>query len=91
MELHIGQHYMANLFGFDVHMDTLITLWLAMGLILLFAILSVSKIGIVPTKIQAIFEKIISPFKFSTSFFNSVISSLKSSFNLYSIDVSALK
>jgi F-type H+-transporting ATPase subunit a len=53
---------MTNLFGFDVHMDTLITLWLAMGLILLFAILSVSKIGIVPTKIQAIFEKIISIF-----------------------------
>ena len=62
MELHIGQHYIANLFGFDVHMDTLITLWLAMGLILFFAILSVSKIGIVPTKIQAIFEKIISIF-----------------------------
>ena len=59
MDLKIGEHYIRSLFGFDVHMDTLITLWVSMGIILLFALLAVSKINIIPNKLQAVFEKIV--------------------------------
>ena len=62
MDLKIGEHYIRNLFGFDVHMDTLITLWIAMGFILLLSMLAVSKISIVPNKLQSVFEKIITIF-----------------------------
>ncbi len=62
MELHIGEHYITKLFGLDVHMDTLITLWTAMGIILFFSILAVYKINIVPNKIQGVFEKIVTLF-----------------------------
>lgn len=59
MDLHIGEHYIKTLFGFDVHMDTLITLWVSMGIILLVSLLAVSKINIIPNKIQSTFEKIV--------------------------------
>lgn len=62
MHIDVGEHYIVNLFGLDVHMDTLITLWLAMGIILLFSALAVIKINIIPNKFQATFEKIITVF-----------------------------
>lgn len=62
MHLNVGEHYIVNLLGLDVHMDTLITLWLAMGIILFFSILAVSKINIIPNKIQAVFENIVTLF-----------------------------
>ena len=62
MDLKIGEHLIGNLFGFNVHLDTLITLWAAMALILLFALLSVIKINIIPNKLQAVFEKIVTIF-----------------------------
>lgn len=62
MDFKIGEHYILNLFGADVHMDTLITLWVSMGVILLFAALAVGKINLIPNKIQAVFEKIVTIF-----------------------------
>lgn len=62
MDLKIGEHYIVNFLGFDVHMDTLITLWLAMGFILLVSFLAVVKINKIPNKLQAVFEKIITIF-----------------------------
>lgn len=62
MNLNIGEHYIVNLLGLDVHMDTLITLWLAMAVILVFALLSTIKINIMPNKLQGIFEKIVTIF-----------------------------
>lgn len=59
LDLNIGEHYIISLFGLDFNMDTLITLWLSMGFILFFAVLAVAKINIIPTKIQAVFEKMI--------------------------------
>ena len=35
MEFHIGEHWVVNILGLNVHMDTLITMWLVMGFILL--------------------------------------------------------
>ena len=62
MEFHIGKHWVVNLFGLDVHMDTLITLWITMAIIIFFAALAVGKINLVPTKIQAVFENIVTIF-----------------------------
>lgn len=62
MDLNIGEHYVVNLLGLNVHMDTLITLWLAMGIILIFALLGTLRINIIPNKIQGVFEKIITIF-----------------------------
>jgi len=62
MHLNVGEHYIVNLLGFNVHMDTLITLWLAMGIILVFSSLAVAKIDIIPNKFQAAFEKIVTIF-----------------------------
>ena len=53
MEFHIGEHWVVNILGLNVHMDTLITMWLVMGFILL---------KLIPNKFQAAFENIVSIF-----------------------------
>ncbi len=67
MDIKIGEHYIYNLFGFDVHLDTLLTLWISMLIILLFSAFATAKIKIVPNKIQTIFEKIVTLFVGMTS------------------------
>ena len=62
MEFHIGEHWTATIFGMSVHMDTLITLWLTMLIIIVFASIAVSNTKLVPSKMQAVFEKIVSVF-----------------------------
>jgi len=62
MEFHIGEHWTVNLLGMDVHMDTLITLWITMAIIIFFALLAVGNIKLIPSKIQAIFEGIVKIF-----------------------------
>ncbi len=62
MNLNIGEHYIAKLFGLDVHMDTLISMWLAMAFILFFAMLASCRLNIIPNKLQAIFEQIVTIF-----------------------------
>ena len=62
MEFHIGAHWTVNILGLNVHMDTLITLWLVMAIIIFFAAAAVGKINIVPTKLQAVFESIVKIF-----------------------------
>ena len=59
MEFHIGAHWTVNIFGMSVHMDTLITLWITMAIIIFFALLAVGNIKLVPSKAQAIFENIV--------------------------------
>lgn len=63
MEFHIGQHWCATIMGMNVHLDTLITMWITMGIILFFTLLAVGKIKLVPTKLQAIFENIVTIFQ----------------------------
>ncbi len=58
MEFHIGKHWIVNIFGLEVHMDTLITLWITMAIVIFFALLAVGNLKLIPTKIQAVFEKI---------------------------------
>ena len=56
MEFHIGKHWIVNLFGLDVHMDTLITLWITMAIVIFFALLAVGTIKLIPSRLQAVFE-----------------------------------
>ncbi len=62
MELHIGKHWIVNLFGLEVHMDTLITLWITMVIIIFFALLAVGNMKLIPNKMQAAAENIITVF-----------------------------
>ncbi len=62
MEFHIGKHWIVNWFNLEVHLDTLITLWLTMAIIIFFALLAVGKIKLVPSKLQAVFENIVTIF-----------------------------
>ena len=56
------EHWMVKLFGYDVNMDTLITMWTAMVLLIIVSLLATRKLSIFPTKIQLIFEGIINYF-----------------------------
>ncbi|MCI1273935.1 MAG: F0F1 ATP synthase subunit A [Clostridiaceae bacterium] len=53
--------YTFNLFNhsMSVNMDTVITMWLAMGLLLVVAFMATRKVSIVPTKLQVAFENIL--------------------------------
>ncbi len=62
MEFHIGQHWTVNILGLDVHLDTLITLWITMAIVIFFALLAVGNIKLVPSKLQALAENIVTIF-----------------------------
>lgn len=62
MEFHIGQHLTANAFGLSFHLDTLITMWFAMGIIIVFTLLATTNPKLVPGKLQAVFENIVTIF-----------------------------
>lgn len=62
MEFHIGQHWIVKFFGLDVHLDTLITLWITMAIIIFFTLVLVKNINLVPNKLQAVFENIVTIF-----------------------------
>ena len=60
--MHIGHHWTIEILGMNVHMDTLITLWIVMAIIILFAAIAVGRINLVPSKLQAVFENIVKIF-----------------------------
>lgn len=51
-------HWIASIGNYSFNMDTLITMWVAMFAVIVFAIISTRKLGIVPTKIQAFAESL---------------------------------
>jgi len=55
-------HWIVNLYGFELNMDTLITMWLAMAFLIVMSFLATRKLSIFPNKIQYIFENILSAF-----------------------------
>jgi F-type H+-transporting ATPase subunit a len=57
--LHIGEHFTKQLFGLDFHIDTIITMWFAMGIVLALSFWATSKVKLVPGKLQAVFENIV--------------------------------
>lgn len=57
-----AEHWIAHIGGMTFNMDTLITMWLTMGLLIVVSYVCTRKLSIFPTKIQVIFESIISYF-----------------------------
>lgn len=62
MELHIGQHLTVNIFGLQAHLDTLITMWVAMFIIIVLSLMASVNAKLIPSKIQAVFENIVTIF-----------------------------
>lgn len=62
MEIHAGQHWVANIAGLSVNMDTLIVMWLVMGVILVISFIVTRNLTIIPSKGQALLENIMSFF-----------------------------
>lgn len=55
-------HLIAHLGQFSVNADTIITMWITMGILILFALVSTRKLSLVPTKLQAVAEGIMGAF-----------------------------
>ena len=52
-------HWIVNIGSLAFNMDTIITMWLAMGFLLVLAVLATRKISIFPNKLQVVFEGIL--------------------------------
>lgn len=62
MDFHIGEHWIVNVLGMNVHLDTLITMWTTMAVILFASLIATLNLKLVPNKFQAVFENIVSVF-----------------------------
>lgn len=67
MAISIGHHWIEHIDVLPapfnvVHMDTLITAWLAMGLVIIFSLIATKKLSLIPSKIQTFAEMIMSFF-----------------------------
>ena len=58
----MGEHLNAQLFGMQVNLDTLITMWFTMILLIVVSFIATRNLSLIPTKIQLVFEKIIGYF-----------------------------
>ena len=47
MDFHIGEHWVVNILGLNVHMDTLITMWTVMLLIILLSLIAVLNLKLI--------------------------------------------
>lgn len=55
-------HWIAHLGQFSVNVDTVLTMWITMGILIVFAFLATRKLSIIPTKMQAVSEGILGAF-----------------------------
>ncbi len=55
-------HWIAHLGQFIVNVDTVVTMWITMGILIVFAFLATRKMSIIPTKLQAVAEGILGAF-----------------------------
>lgn len=60
-------HWIVSISNFSFNMDTLITMWIAMILLIVVSIIATRNLSVVPNKIQLIFEGIINYFADMTS------------------------
>ena len=58
----MSHHLVAHIGQFSVNVDTVVTMWITMGILIVFAILATRKLSIIPTKLQAVAEGIIGAF-----------------------------
>ena len=54
----MGEHWVGYIGNFQVHWDTLLTMWFAMAVVILFALGLTRKLEVVPSKAQAVAESI---------------------------------
>ncbi len=52
-------HWIANIGNLSFNMDTIVTMWLAMGFLIVVAFFATRKISIIPTRLQVVFEGIL--------------------------------
>lgn len=55
-------HWIAQLGQFGINVDTVITMWVTMAILIIFAFLATRKMSIIPTKIQSVAEGILGVF-----------------------------
>ncbi|MBR2526491.1 F0F1 ATP synthase subunit A, partial [bacterium] len=55
-------HWIVNIGNLAFNMDTIITMWITMGLLIVVSFITTRKLSIFPTKMQVVFEAIISYF-----------------------------
>ena len=55
-------HLIAQLGQFSINLDTVITMWITMGILIVFAFLATHKMSIIPNKLQAVAEGILGVF-----------------------------
>ena len=60
-------HWIVNISNFSFNMDTLITMWIAMILLIVVSVIATRNLSVVPNKLQLIFEGIINYFADMTS------------------------
>ncbi len=58
----IMHHWIVQIFGHNVHMDTLVTMWLCMGLLIVLAFIATRNLSVVPGKAQFLGEKVMEMF-----------------------------
>lgn len=56
MNISFGEHWIANLGPLQVHMDTVLTAWLAMAVLIVIALLIRFNLNRIPSKVQAVAE-----------------------------------
>lgn len=52
-------HWIAQIGNYSFNMDTLVTMWFAMGFVIVFSFISTRKLAIIPSKIQAFAESLV--------------------------------
>ncbi len=56
------QHWIVKIMGYSLNMDTLVTMWITMALLVILSLLATRKLSIFPSKLQLVFEGIINYF-----------------------------
>ncbi len=56
------EHLNAQILGMNVNLDTLITMWFTMALLIIVSFIATRKLSLIPNKLQVVFEGIISYF-----------------------------
>ena len=62
MQINIGEHWIGHIFGMSVHMDTLVTMWITMVLLIIASFIMTRKLSIIPGKAQTLAEAIMGYF-----------------------------
>lgn len=62
MEISIGEHWIGHICGMQVHLDTLVTMWITMGLLIIASFIMTRKLSVIPGKVQTVAETIMNYF-----------------------------